>query len=113
MKLQLGASIIQDVVCLSSKCYSIRTNDGDKSAHKGVTQTLRHSMYKECIRSEMSVKGATKRIRNYGQEMYHVSTQRTMLSPVDTKRFYISANESLSHGHYLSAMDIEDDDSFN
>lgn len=104
MKFQLGSSIIQESIVLSSKCYSIQTNDGTKSARKGITTDLRHSIYKECLRAETSVKGQLKSIRHFGQSMYHVSTQRTMLSPVETKRYYISANQSLSHGHFMSAI---------
>jgi hypothetical protein len=38
-----------------------------------------------------------------------MSIQKNMMSPVETKRTNISANESLSHGHCLIDMDTDRD----
>ena len=100
MKLQLPNDVCMEAVVLSSKCYSIRTDRGSLSAMKGASGRLQHEMYKDCILNEKCYVGRVRSVKHFGQSLYHVSTERRMLSPIDTKRFYFSANESLSYGHY-------------
>ncbi|XP_045187034.2 uncharacterized protein LOC123544936 [Mercenaria mercenaria] len=100
LKFELGNSICTESIVLSSKCYSLLTENGTKSALKGVQCNVKHERYKECLLSDTSYSGTTKSVKNFGQSLYHVNTQRRMLTPVDTKRFYLSANKSYSYGHY-------------
>ena len=100
MKIQLPNEVCMEAVVLSSKCYSILTDRGSHSAMKGVPGKLRHEMYKDCIINEKCYVGRINSIKHFNQTLYHVSTERRMLSPIDMKRFYLSANESLSYGHY-------------
>ena len=100
LKFQVPKQVCMEAVVLSSKCYSILTDQGSLSAMKGVPGHLQHEQYKDCIINEKCHTGRVKSIKNYGQKLYHVSTERRMLSPLDTKRYYLSANESLSYGHY-------------
>lgn len=100
MKIQLPNEVCLETVVLSSKCYSILTNRGSHSAMKGVPGKLQHELYKDCILNEKCYIGRVKSVKHKDQSLYHVSTERRMLSPIDMKRFYFSANESLSYGHY-------------
>lgn len=108
MKFQYGGSVCHEAVVLSSKCYSILTSDGSKSTMKGISGRADHDRYKECIRTEMCHKGNIKSVRHHNQSLYQVSTTKTMMSPVETKRYYISANDSFSHGHYMTALLADD-----
>ena len=105
MKLQLPNEVCIEAVVLSSKCYSILTDRGSHSAMKGIPGKLQHQKYKECLENEKCYIGRVKSVKHYNQTLYHVSTERRMLSPIDMKRFYFSANESLSHGHYRLRTD--------
>lgn len=100
MKMLLPGEVCMESVVLSSKCYSILTDKGTCSAMKGVAGRLTHEAYKNCLERGESFIGRVKSVKHYNQTLYHVSTERRMLSPIDTKRFYFSANESLSYGHY-------------
>lgn len=100
MKLQLPNAVIMEAVVLSSKCYSILTNRGSLTAMKGASGSLQHEIFKDCIEREKCYVGKIKSVKNFGQTLYHVSTERRMLSPIDTKRFYFSANQSASYGHW-------------
>ena len=100
MKIQLPKEVCLESVVLSSKCYSILTDRGSHSAMKGVSGKLQHEQYKDCILNEKCHIGRVKSIKHQGQSLYHVSTERRMLSPIDLKRYYFSANQSLSYGHY-------------
>ena len=100
MKLQLPNAVIVETVVLSSKCYSVLTDRGSLSAMKGVPGSLQHDIYKDCIQSDKCYVGRIRSIKNCGQSLYHVSTERRILSPIDSKRFYFSSNESVSYGHY-------------
>ncbi|MEW8548185.1 MAG: hypothetical protein AB2693_32175 [Candidatus Thiodiazotropha sp.] len=96
MKLQLPNEVCMEAVVLSSKCYSVLTNRGSLCAMKGVSGNVQHEQFKDCILNEKCHIGKVKSIKHFGQRLYHVSTERRMLSPIDTKRFYFSANKSLS-----------------
>ncbi|MEW8542131.1 MAG: hypothetical protein AB2693_01235 [Candidatus Thiodiazotropha sp.] len=100
MKLQLPNETCMEAVVLSSKCYSILTDKGSLAAMKGVPGRLQHEVYKECILNDKCHVGRIRSVKHFGQSLYHVSTERRMLSPIDMKRYYLSANESLSYGHY-------------
>ena len=100
MKLQHPKQVCMEAVVLSSKCYSIQTDQGSVPAMKGVSGIVQHERYKDFLLNETCYKGRVKSIKHCGQALYHVSTEKRMLSPIDTKRYYFSANESLSFGHY-------------
>ena len=101
MKLQLPNETCMEAVVLSSKCYSILTDRGSLAAMKCVPGRLQHEVYKECILKDKCHVGRVRSVtKHFGQSLYHVSTERRMLSPIDVKRYYFSANESLSYGHY-------------
>ena len=97
MKLQHPNQVCLEAVVLSSKCYSIKTDCGSVSAMKGVSGIVQHERYKDCLLNETFYKGRVKSVKHCGQAL---STERRMLSPIDTKRHYFSANRSLSFGHY-------------
>ena len=103
MKIQLPNEDCMESVVLSSKCYSVLTDRGVCSAMKGVSGQLTHAVYKEYIENDACYVGRVKSVKHFGQSLYQVSTERRMLSPVDTKRYYIIANRSLSFGHYKVA----------
>lgn len=100
MKVQLPNEVCLETVVLSSKCYSILTDRGALSAMKGVSGSLQHNILKDCILNEKCFIGRMESAKHFGQSLNHVSTEKRMLSPIDTKRFYFSANKSLSYGHY-------------
>ena len=100
MKLQLPNETCLEVVVLSSKCYSILTDQSSCSAMKGVPGRLTHDVYRDCIENGSCFTGRVNSVKHFNQSLYQVSTERRMLSPLDTKRHYFSANESISFGHY-------------
>ena len=101
MKLQLGNSVPVESVVLSSKTYSVLTDDGEKTHAKGVNIKLKHDKFKACLASEMLFKKNIKSVKHFNQKLYHVSTERILLSPIETKRYYVNANHSYSYGHYF------------
>lgn len=70
---------------LSPKCYSMKTDTGYKQAHKGSKKDLKHELYKQCMLSDSCHADDVSEIRNYGQNLYHVSATRRLLTPIDTK----------------------------
>lgn len=103
VKFELGDHVCLEFCALSPKCYSMKTDKGFRQARKGSKYEIRHEVYKKCLLTDTCHTGNIREVRNYGQNLYHVSVSRRILSPIDTKRYYYSQTESLSFGHYRIA----------
>lgn len=109
LKFELEGQVCCEFCALSTKCYSVKTNSGFKQTAKGSRKKLTHEMYKKCLLAGSCHADQVREIRNYGQELYQVSVMKRILSPLDTKRFYIDGTNSLSFGHYkIRAGRVED-----
>lgn len=110
VKFELGDHVCMEFCALSPKCYSMLTDSGFRQARKGSKQVIKHEVYKECLLTNTCHSSNVCELRNYGQELYHVSVSRRVLSPIDLKRHYLNKIESLSFGHYkIAALQVFDD----
>ena len=99
VKFELGAEICVEFCGLSPKCYSLRTDAGFKQTVKGIRKRFAHELYKQCLLEGTSHEAKVRDITHYKQTLYQVSVIRRCLNPVDFKRFYLNATESLSFEH--------------
>lgn len=108
LKLELEGQICHEFCGLSPKCYSIKTSSGFKQTAKGSKMKMAHEMYKNCLLQGSCYVSQVRELRNYGQSLYQVSALKRLISPLETKRFYLDGISSLSFGHY-SIRRQEDD----
>ena len=128
LKSEIGDSIPLQCICLSPKCYSIKTvprqNEVDvnlvdnnidgnhiyKQAIKGCPRRAakrycRHSEFQKILRMphrQLKVSSNHIRYNKKVKSMVTISQSRTPLSLFDNKRFWINFNFSVAYGHPLS-----------
>ena len=100
VKMELGAAVCCEFCALSPKCYSLKTDAGFKQTVKGSRKRYAHELYKQCLMEGKCHEVKSRDIKCYKDGLYQVSVLRRVLSPVDFKRYYLNATESLSFGHY-------------
>ena len=100
VKKELVGAVCYEYCALSPKCYSIQTDSGFKQTLKGSSKKLSHEMYKQSLVQEQSHNQHIGELKSYGQDLYQVSIRRLTLTPLDIKRYYLNAIDSLSFGHY-------------
>ena len=110
LKIELKDQICQEFCGVSPKCYSIKTNAGFKQTAKGCRQKLAHELYKNCLLQDSCYTSNVHEIRSYGQTLYQVSSVKRLISPLDTKRYYLNGMDSFSFGHYRTRQPENDRD---
>lgn len=99
-----------EMIQLSSKMYSTlyRDHSGileEENKVKGISRTytkeeLKMENYRRCLYGEFQQKATFGGMERTGHEIRTVQRTKVSLSFFDDKRYYLSENESLPHGHY-------------
>ena len=93
-------------VGLRPKMYSIRYDESEKKAAKGVQKyvikaKLRHNDYEECLFSNKSQHHTMNMIRSDHHTLYTINQRKRTLCPFDDKRYLMEDGvASLAYGHY-------------
>ena len=92
---ELQGRVLNEIVCLRSKLYSIQFEGGVKQSAKGVQKsvkkTLHHDLFKSCLFDHQSVR----------RSMTQLRVNKIALSSYDDKRYLLDDGvQSLAYGHY-------------
>jgi hypothetical protein len=99
VKFELPGHVCCELLALSPKCYSMKTDKGFKQAKKGCSRELRHELYKECLLFGSCCTMNVNEIQHYDQKLYQVSARKKVLNILDIKRYHLNATDSVSFGH--------------
>lgn len=109
---EFGGQIIEEIVGLRPKMYSIQLTSGRKKATaKGVNKSVRddlltHQDYKNSLFNQTVREDKMTRIINKDHKLFTVEIEKKSLSPFDDKRFRDRQGDvftSYSFGHYMIA----------
>ena len=105
MKDECDGDLIDSIVCLRAKCYSIRANGRDTMKCKGigsvaVKSQLTHDSYRNCVLDSQRTFVETHTLRSYAHRIYTLRQVKLALVNFDDKR-WMCANgiDTLPHGH--------------
>ena len=105
LKSEIGSKIIEEVVALQPKVYSIKLSDNEeikkaKGTKKTITNNLSHELYKKIHMGTLCQHSVTSvQIRSKNCKLQTIREKRRALCKVDTKRSYKNGEESLGYGH--------------
>ena len=104
LKDELNGLILEEVVCLRSKLYSIKFSDGVKQSAKGVQRlvkkTLNHDLFQHVLSSGTSIHKKMTQMRSLNHQLFVAQVNKVALSAFDDKRFLLDCGiKSLAYGH--------------
>ena len=108
MKDECGGDVIEEVVAVRSKMYSVLSKKNIKKA-KGVKKCviekeITHVNYKEALFGRRQFKHKMKLLRSEGHEMYGMCMNKISISPFDTKRWIADDGvKTLAYEHFRLA----------
>ena len=110
---ELNGKILKEVVCLSSKLYSIDYLGGTKQSAKGVQKsvkkTLHHSLFKNCLLSKSTVRKEMTQLKSVGHQIVVNSVNKIALSCFDDKWYILDDTvSSLAYGHYSLTVSLQE-----
>ena len=103
-------SVVKSFCCLRPKMYSYIveksghevTSNKIKGIRKYVASTILHKDYVNCLKTLKESEHTYKSIRSYKHKIFTVSQTKKSLSPMDDKRWFVTVQSSLPHGHYMT-----------
>ena len=101
---ELNGLMLEEVVCLRSKLYSIKFSGGVKQSAKGVQRsvkkTLNHDLFQHVLSSGTSIHKKTTQMRSLNHQLVVAQVNKVALSAFDDKRFLLDCGiKSLAYGH--------------
>ena len=104
MKDELNGLILEEVVCLKSKLYSIKFSGGVKQSAKGVQRSvkkpLNHDLFQHVLSSCTSIHKKMTQMRSLNHQLFVAQVNKVALSAFDDKRFLLDCGvKSLTYGH--------------
>ena len=102
---ELQGRLLNEIVCLRSKLYSIQFEGGVKQRAKGVQKsvkkTLQHDLFKSCLFDHQSVRRSMTQLRSINHQIVVNRVNKIALSSYDDKRYLLDDGvQSLANGHY-------------
>ena len=103
---EMNGDIIEEVVGLRSKMYSIKWDKGTALTLKGISRTvkqkvIKHEMYSHTLFNGVQRIDTVSRIGSKGHQLFTFDTNKVSLSPYDDKRYILDDKvTTLAYGHY-------------
>ena len=99
MKDELNGLILEEVVCLRSKLYSIKFSGVVKQSAEGVQRSGNHDLFQHVLSSGTSIHKKMTQMRSLTQLLV-AQVNKVALSAFDDKRFFLDCGiKSLAYGH--------------
>ena len=101
---ELQGKVLEEVVCLRSKLYSIKFNGGVKQSAKGVQKSvkksLHHEAYRECLFNKTTMQKEMTQLRSENHQIIVNRLSKVALNAFDDKRYLLGDGiQSLAYGH--------------
>ena len=109
MKDECGGDVIEEVVAVRSKMYSVKVGKKNIRKAKGVKKNviekeITHKHYKEALFRRKQFMHKMKILRSEGHEMYGMYMNKISISPFDTKRWISDDGiQTQAYGHFRRA----------
>ena len=109
MKDECGGDVIEEVVAVRSKMYSVKVGKKNIRKAKGVKKKviekeITHEYYKEALFRRKQFMHKMKILRSEGHEMYGMCMNKISISPFDTKRWISDDGiQTQAYGHFRRA----------
>ena len=106
IKDEVRGEMLVEAVLLKPKCYSMKTASGkeNKKRAKGiqycVKERISHESYVQCFKLQEELVRNTRRFETNNHVVSTIQQNKWALSAFDTKRAWVTANESLPYGHF-------------
>ena len=105
MKDELNGEIIEELVGLRAKLYSLKTKKEEMKKAKGVKNIVKkdisHQDYVDCLFEEEKFMHTKQTIRLFKHQLYTIKQNKVSLSPYDDKRYLIDDGVgSLPYGQF-------------
>jgi len=105
---EMGGDVIQSIIALRPKSYSILSKNRELKKAKGVNKTaiskLSFRDYEDVIRKQSVLQTTSKKIVSKFHNVYFKTETKRSLSCVCDKRFWFSPTRSRSFGHYKNVQ---------
>ena len=107
---EVKGAYIKELIALKPKMYSLLIDKEGKEEHKsrakGVPKQtkdkIKHEQYKDTLLNNSITKAKFNTIKSDKHIIKTIELEKITLTSLDDKRYYINANESRAHGHYLN-----------
>ena len=90
---ELQGKVLEEVVCLRSKLYSIKFNGGVKQSAKGVQKSvkksLHHEAYRECLFNKTTMQKEMTQLRSENHQIIVNRLSKVALNAFDDKRYLL------------------------
>ena len=109
MKDECGGDVIEEVVAVRRKMYSVKVGKKNIRKAKGVKKNviekeITHKHYKEALFERKQFMHKMKILRSEGHEMYRMCMNKISISPFDTKRWISDDGiQTQAYGHFRRA----------
>ena len=109
MKDECGRDVMEEVVAVRSKMYSVKVGKKNIRKAKGVKKNMiekeiTHEHYKEALFERKKFMHKMKILRSEGHEMYGMCMNKISISPFDTKRWISDDGiQTQAYGHFRRA----------
>ena len=109
MKDECAGDVIEEVVAVRSKMYSVKVGKKNIRKAKGVKKNviekeITHEHYKEALFERKQFMHKMKILRSEGHEMYGMCMNKISISPFDTKRWISDDGiQTQAYGHFRQA----------
>ncbi len=113
-KSETGNNIIESVIALRSKMYSVKSNyyyeldnksgviesNKAKGVKKYIVKKITHDDYYDCLFNDTTHICEMNMLKQSNHVIYNLTQTKVSLSNTDDKRYYIDHVNSYAHGHY-------------
>ena len=90
---ELQGRVLNEIVCLRSKLYSIQfeggVNQSAKGVQKSVKKTLHHDLFKSCLFDHQSARRSMTQLRSNNHQIVVNRVNKLALSSYDDKRYLL------------------------
>ena len=106
MKDECGGRVINEVIAVRPKMYSVEVGEKNVRKAKGVKKCviekeITHEHYKEALLERKQFMHKMKILRSEGHEMYGMCMNKISISPFDTKRWIAEDGiHTAAYGHF-------------
>lgn len=102
---ELQGKVLNEIICLRSKLYSIQYEGGVKQSAKGVQKsvkkTLHHDLFKSCLFDQKPVRRSMTQLKSENHQIVVNRVNKVAVSSYDDKRYLLQDGvRSLAYGHY-------------
>ena len=104
---EMNGKVIEEVVFLRSKCYSLKITGSDTSEAKAAgvkraaQKSLTHENYRDALFNSQSFYVNQSRIGSKNHQLFTYVESKRALNSFDDKRYQMNKYKTLPYGHYL------------